>query len=256
MICSACQRQQAAAVKGNRWTCYHGKSEDVLATLESGSVDAIVTDPPYGTGANGAASRTAPTSTKYRNTGAAKLPDFAGDSMLPEAWAAMMAKVWRECYRVAADGAVVLAFCDWRAFHAMLSQITSVGFQSRGVVVWDKGRGSRASKNGFRSQSEFVLFATKGKIPERATAFYGDGVLKFSTMTGGKQHITQKPLPLMAELLGCVPPNSLIVDPFQGSGTTGVAAIANGHRYVGCEETAEYHAIAVERLQKAETCSL
>ncbi|TWU19560.1 DNA adenine methyltransferase YhdJ [Allorhodopirellula heiligendammensis] len=252
MICEACKRKQTAAVNGNGWKAYHGKSEHVLSDLADGSVGAVITDPPYGTGANGVTARTASTSTKYRTTGAAELPEFAGDSLLPEAWSAMMSKVWRECYRVCGEGAVVLAFCDWRAFHPMLTQITSVGFKSRGVVVWNKGRGARPTKNGFRAQSEFIIYASKGKLRERPNPFYGDGVINCTTKVNNKRHTTEKPLQLMAELIKCAAPGALIVDPFQGSGTTGEAAIAAGYEFIGIEETEAYHKIATERLRNAE----
>ena len=70
----------------------------------------------------------------------------------------------------------------------------------------------------------------------------------------GRQHPTQKPVKLMEwclERLG-VPVGGTVLDPFAGSGTTGVAAIRMGRNFIGCEISPEYHAIATRRLKEAE----
>lgn len=69
----------------------------------------------------------------------------------------------------------------------------------------------------------------------------------------GNTHPTVKPLALMRWLVRMVTPsNGLVLDPFNGSGSTGVASIAEGFRYVGCEREAEYVEIARRRLSDAE----
>lgn len=238
---------------GLGWNAYNGDNRQILASyIEPESVHAIITDPPYGSGANSMTARARSTNKKYRTTGAAPLPDFNGDSLLPEAWQYLMESVCRQLYRVAAPGADLLMFCDWRSLPQLLRIVGAAGFNVRGVPVWDKGRGSRPQKNGFRSQSELILWASKpGKI-DRPEPVYLDGVIPCTTLTQGKQHVAQKPLPLMAELLKLAPAGGLVLDPFQGSGTTGVAALQAGHRYLGIESTKEYHAVAVKRLQEAE----
>lgn len=68
----------------------------------------------------------------------------------------------------------------------------------------------------------------------------------------GNTHPTVKPLALMRWLVRLVtPPNGLVLDPFNGSGSTGVAALAEGARYVGCEREAEYIEIARRRLESS-----
>jgi site-specific DNA-methyltransferase (adenine-specific) len=71
------------------------------------------------------------------------------------------------------------------------------------------------------------------------------------TRTAG-DHETQKPIDLMVELVRLfTDPGDLILDPFAGSGTTGVAAIRLGRRFIGWERDPKYHAIAVKRLTAA-----
>ena len=65
-------------------------------------------------------------------------------------------------------------------------------------------------------------------------------------------HITQKPLRLLRELIEVTPPGATILDPFMGSGTTGVAAILDGRRFVGVQASAEIARQAVARIAAAE----
>jgi site-specific DNA-methyltransferase (adenine-specific) len=67
-------------------------------------------------------------------------------------------------------------------------------------------------------------------------------------------HPTVKPVAILAHLLKLVtPPNGIVLDPFTGSGTTGVAAIQEGFRFIGCELTAEYLPIIEARITHAVT---
>lgn len=68
----------------------------------------------------------------------------------------------------------------------------------------------------------------------------------------GNVHPTVKPVELMRWLVRLItPPSGVVLDPFTGSGTTGVAAVSEGFRFVGIEREAEYHAIATARIQHA-----
>ncbi|WP_322788546.1 site-specific DNA-methyltransferase [Paraburkholderia oxyphila] len=64
-------------------------------------------------------------------------------------------------------------------------------------------------------------------------------------------HVTQKPLPLMRELLRIVPPGATVLDPFMGSGTTGVACVQTGRRFVGIELDPVHFECACERISNA-----
>jgi site-specific DNA-methyltransferase (adenine-specific) len=77
------------------------------------------------------------------------------------------------------------------------------------------------------------------------------GVFVHNKNSGGAhEHETQKPVPLMLELVSLfTDPDELILDPFCGSGTTGVACLRLGRRFIGIERDAKYAAIAVERLE-------
>jgi site-specific DNA-methyltransferase (adenine-specific) len=64
-------------------------------------------------------------------------------------------------------------------------------------------------------------------------------------------HITEKPVPLLRKLTQIAPEGGTVLDPFAGSGSTGVAALLEGHPFVGIELSAHYAAHAVARLDAA-----
>jgi site-specific DNA-methyltransferase (adenine-specific) len=178
------------------------------------------------------------------------LPDIDGDSLHPKAWEELMSSACTVARRVLADGGVLAMFIDWRNKPALQGIIEASGLHLRGSVVWDKGPGTRPIRNGFRNQAEYLLWATKGPMPMRPDAVYLPGVLRHTTMTAGKVHITQKPLALMEEIIQICPPGGTVLDMFMGSGTTGVAALKQGRRFVGCESIEQYFEVAVGRCSE------
>jgi site-specific DNA-methyltransferase (adenine-specific) len=66
-------------------------------------------------------------------------------------------------------------------------------------------------------------------------------------------HITQKPLLLLRQLIGITEPGATILDPFAGSGTTGVAAVLEGRRFIGVEKSGEMAVLARDRITEAES---
>lgn len=68
----------------------------------------------------------------------------------------------------------------------------------------------------------------------------------------GKEHPTQKPLPLMKWCLEFLPDAQTILDPFMGSGTTGVAAVQMGRSFIGIEREPKYFDIACKRIEDAQ----
>ena len=251
MACRFCSKRSAFAVeKGPKYSSWHGPSEHVLRGLDDETFDAVVSDPPFAAGATSLLGRLQSSATKYQNTGIKRQQHpIDGDSMLPDAWEFMISSVLRQCYRVMKPGADLLFFCDWRSLPGFLKCVGGTGFQLRAVPIWNKGRGCRPQRNGFRNQSEMILWAKRpGKLERSDPDRYLDGVFTHATMTD-KCHLTQKPVALMRELLAIVPTGGHVLDPFQGSGSTGVAALQLGLRYVGIESTEHYHAVAVERLK-------
>jgi len=79
------------------------------------------------------------------------------------------------------------------------------------------------------------------------------GVVTCASVAGiDREHLTQKPDAVMRWAVSVVQPGGVVLDPFAGSGSTGVAALATGRRFVGIEQSPDYLEVAARRLSEAE----
>jgi site-specific DNA-methyltransferase (adenine-specific) len=75
------------------------------------------------------------------------------------------------------------------------------------------------------------------------------GVFRAAVLSEGKQHIAGKPVAVMDEIVRICPAGGTILDPFMGSGTTGIAALKRGRRFVGIEIEPSYFDVACRRIE-------
>lgn len=231
-----------------------GDCLDWLKTLPSESVDAVITDPPYSSGGMMRSDRTAKPSAKYSQANKLIYTEFSGDNKDSRGWRYWCCLWISECLRIVKKSGYLLMFTDWRMLPTATDAIQSGGFIWRGLISWDKGPSARAPNTGyFRHQCEYVVWGTKGvsKLAEHGGPCPGG--YQVPVVLSDKHHLTGKPTKLMRELVQCVQPEGIVLDPFAGSGTTLVAAKQEGRHYLGCELSAVYHQIAMERLGKAFT---
>lgn len=266
----------------------HGDCLERLKELPDCSVDACVTDPPYGL------------------------------SFMGKAWDYDVpgAEVWREVLRVLKPGGHLLAFFGSRTYHRGAVQIEDAGFEVRDQIMWVYGTGFPKGKSQLKPAHEPIAVAKrKGKselqidncrIPSgsdytelrvvqggdhfsvgsnsktRGTVFQpasgrwpanlihdgseepckllGDAARFFycakaskADRDAGNSHPTVKPTELMRYLCRLVtPPGGVVLDPFMGSGSTGKAAVLEGFRFIGIEREAEYLEIARGRISLPE----
>ena len=236
--------------KKPRFSLVHGESVAHLRTLPAGHYDAVITDPPYASGGLHIGSRQATTSSKYGIDRHAKFEGDARDQRSYMTWCSM----WMaEALRVLKVGGYFLCFTDWRQLPTITDAIQCAGFTWRGVISWDKGLAARAPHKGyFRHQCEYVVWGTKGRAAKLEHDGPFPGSLTIPILPSEKQHQTGKPVALMEQLVRPVIPGGIILDPFAGSGTTGVAALRTGRSFVGIEQEAAYYKIARQRLFAAE----
>jgi site-specific DNA-methyltransferase (adenine-specific) len=112
------------------------------------------------------------------------------------------------------------------------------------VIPWHKPI-NRPRPGGFAAACEYVLWGSNGPIDATRNRVYLPGFYSVSQPRGrSRVHITQKPAQLLADLIRVCVPGGTVLDPCAGSGTTGVAAIETGPRFIGREITEHYAAIA------------
>lgn len=231
-------------------TLLQGDCLQILPTLDADSVDAIIADPPYSSGGFTRGDRTnQPTNAKYTQHGTQTIrPEFAGDNRDQRSWITWTAIWLTMALRVAKPGAYLLMFTDWRQLPAATDAFQAGGWVWRGIVVWDKTEAARPPNTAyFRHQAEYILWGTKGSTNPAATGPW-DGVIRLPVTQADKHHVTGKPTDLLRRLVQVCPPGGTILDPFMGSGTTGVAARMEGRRFIGIEIEPAYSDIAQRRI--------
>lgn len=201
-----------------------GDCRDILPTLPK--VDAVVTDPPYGIKADATMAKQG--GTQYGKAAAAKRHYEATnwDSAPP-------------------DLDLLLALIE-RGRNAILFGGNYFGLPaSRCWLVWDK-------ENGANEFADCELAWTNLDKPVRRIRHMWNGMLR-KGQEERNDHPTQKPLGVMKWAIGHLPePEGTILDPFMGSGTTGVAAVQMGWDFIGIEREPKYFDIACRRIEEAQ----
>jgi site-specific DNA-methyltransferase (adenine-specific) len=237
------------------WQVIHGDCLEVLRTLPAGSVDAVVTDPPYSSGGQFRGDRTASTASKYlgsyNSTTAGELPEVVGDTRDGRSWA-WWATMWlTACHAVARPESLCCVFTDWRQLPYLTDAVQAGGWVWRGIGVWDKEH-ARPMSGRFSHQAEYFVWGTSGAIGWDYSRPSVGGVLRHRTPSPkDRQHQTEKPVELIKEMLSLVPEGCTVLDPFCGSGTTGVACMQTGRNFIGIEIDAGYCEIARRRIAEA-----
>jgi len=194
-------------------TLYLGDCREILPTL--GKVDAVVTDPPYGINKDGQKRTTG-------GNGGRKAYDFLGwDGERPDA--DLLDRIAR-----------LAPICVMWGGNYFADLLPPTGKW----LVWDKGQRINQSDGelAWTSFSGALRIFTLNRV---------------ELMTDGAEHPTQKPVRLMEWTLEQVKAKGVILDPFMGSGTTGVACVRRECSFIGIEREPSYFDIACRRIEEA-----
>ncbi len=192
-------------------TLYQGDCLEIIPTLDK--VDAVVTDPPYGLG-------------DWNNRGSNSGGPF--DSDFTQEWDKGISEEHITAMRGVSKHQI---FWGGNYFLDFLPR-------TKQMFVWNKN-----IRNMHFNDCE-LAWCSGWREASRVFDFHPSGMKK--------EHPTQKPLPLMQWCLDKLPKDaSTVLDPFMGSGTTGVACAKNGKRFIGIEREAKYFDIACRRIEEA-----
>ncbi len=186
------------------FTLHLGDCLDVLKSLPDGSVDAVVTDPPYG------------------------MKKAAWDELIPPSeWLPLARKLGPVAVFTGVKGAFDYPRPDW-------------------IAAWVR-RGStqrNGALRGFNNWEPILLYGFKRLANDTFSH------PNFPDKDNGG-HPTPKPLRLMMEVVSRLPEGCTVLDPFMGSGTTGVACMNTGRNFIGIEIDKGYYEIAERRISEA-----
>ena len=236
---------------------YQGDCLEIIKNIPDGSVDMILTDPPYSSGGKSVRERQQSTSVKYADNGyhgMNDLPEFSGDNMDQRSFIFFMRMVFAIARAKSKKGSVLASFCDWRQLPALTDAVQAAGWIWRGIVVWDK-KISRNIPGRYRNDCEFIVWATNGKKAVEYTP--GNkampGVYRISSVLAKTRlHQTEKPTELLEELLRICPEGGTVMDMFMGSGSTGKACVNARRNFIGIELDPLYFEVAKRRIEEAQ----
>lgn len=231
-----------------------GDCLEVLKSLPSASVDAVITDPPYSSGGQFRSDRSLQPNQKYTQSSVKKenlRPEFSGDNRDQRAFAYWCALWLSECLRIAKPGAPIVCFTDWRQLPTTTDAIQAGGWVWRGIAIWDKPS-FRPSMGRFGNSAEYMVWGSNGPMPQSQEVGCLPGTYRVSLKQSDKHHVTGKPTDLMRQICRICPPGGVVLDPFMGSGSTGVAALLEGRGFIGIEREETYFEIARSRLAACE----
>ena len=262
--------------ESNKVTLYNGNCLNLLKRLPDESVDLVVTSPPYCIGK------------AYENPHD-DMETFKAQhiNIFNELYRVVKkggSVCWQVGYHVS-DECVVPLDCIIYNIFTTLSETRDTPFVLRNRIVWTFGHGLN-STNRFSGRHETIMWFTKGeqtifnlddvRVPQKypgKRSYKGPNKGQLSGNPLGKnpsdvwdipnvkakhvektQHPCQFPVAIPQRLIKALTkPEGLVLDPFMGSGTTGVAALIEGRRFVGAEIKREYYDISITRLKDAAT---
>lgn len=230
-------------------TLYLGDCMEVLSTLPK--VDAVITDPPYSSGGQFRSDRSKTTAEKYVNhESRGNYTDFSGDNRDQRAFLAWASLMFSKMYHLTTTGGVAYIFTDWRQLPTMSDAVQCGGFVWRNLVTWWKP-GIRMQRGRFSASAEYILCCSHG-VPSEAERSLQNVLKHAPTPSADRDHIAEKPIALMQDLVWMTKPGAIVLDPFMGSGTTGVACMNLGRKFIGIEIDPRYFDIACERIERAQ----
>ena len=210
-------------------TLYLGDCLEILPTLPK--VDAVITDPPYGIAYQSA-----------RRTGGVTEMLLNDDVAPLESVALMSAQI--------VDGGALYLATRFDVAAQWNDAVRGAGLTLKTPIYWDKGNHTSGDLEGdFGAQVEIFIFAHKGRHRLRGPRLAN--LWRVMREPAG-EHPTPKPVALMGRMVTCsTDAGAIILDPFMGSGTTGVACANLGRKFIGIEIEPKYFDIACERIDNA-----
>ena len=202
----------------------HGDCVQELRKLPDASADLILTDPPY--------------LVRYK--------DRSGRTVANDDNTHWMYPAFSELFRVLKPNSYCVSFYGWNKADRFLNVWRECGFQPVGHFVWVK-RYASCVRHSQATHEQAYLLAKGNPLPPKCPPA---DVLSWY-YTGNRLHPTQKPVGSLVPLIQAYSPrNGLVLDPFAGSGSTGVAAMLSHRRCLLIEKEAAHYQTACARLER------
>ena len=202
----------------------HGECQTVLRSMPDETFGLVLTDPPY--------------VTRYE--------DRHGRRVANDDNTRWMFPAFAEIYRVLQPDSYCVSFYGWSRADRFLQVWRECGFRPIGHFVWVKSYASRVRHAQMKHEQAYLLAKGDPLPPDEPPS----DVLEWR-YSGNHLHPTQKPVESLLPLIKAYSrPHEIVLDPFAGSGSTGVAAERLGRRFLLIEKDAGYHAAMLRRFSR------
>ena len=233
-------------IETDKYQLYNANSYTLIQELKQNNivVDHIITDPPYNISQN-------------NNFSTMKSPrkgvDFGEWDKRFDLYN------WIKDYSdiLSKNGSMII-FCSYRFISHIIDKLENCGMIVKDILIWKKSNPMpRNIDRRYVQDTEFAVWAVKKNAKwtfnKPNNKPYLRSCYETSTVSGKERtiHPTQKSLKLMEEIIKVhTNKNDIILDPFMGSGTTGIAALKNNRKFIGIELEKEYFDICLERFDQ------
>ena len=212
-----------------KFELWHGDCLELMKDIPDGSVDLVLTDPPYGMAFQ----------SNYRKE---KYNEIQNDKSLE--W---LERYISECCRVLKNNSAIYCFCSWHNVD-VFKQAIEKKFKVKNILIWEKNNTSMGDlKGSYAPKYEMIIFAHKGR--KLLNGFRYADIIK-ANRTGNKLHPTEKPVDLLELFIkNSSDENAVVFDGFMGSGSCGVACVNTNRNFIGIEIDEGYFQIAKQRIE-------
>jgi site-specific DNA-methyltransferase (adenine-specific) len=216
----------------DRYKLILGDCLEKMKEIPDKSIDLCLTDPPYST----------PTVTSFGRKKVVNLADLSIQEFY-------FREVRKQLERILKPNGRVFIFCDDKYYPILFGVFYE--WDKKQLLIWDKKRIGMGTP--FRKRHELIFYVNRETYEYKRT----DGITHYPTVLQyshdlDKVHGAQKPVQLLEDLIkGFTNENDLVLDPFNGGGSTGVACAKTNRRYIGIELNADYFEIARKRINEA-----
>ena len=213
-----------------------GDCLELLKDIPDGSVDMVLTDPPYGIDYQ----------SQWKKNKSEWMPKIKNDKR-PFIDFIPLIK------RVLTPTGCVMVFTRWDVQQKFIDEMNGNGLKVKNVLIWDKEiHGMGDLKHSFASRYESIIFSS-----EKGFLFNGkrpQDIIKFRRVLPNElKHPNEKPVGLLEWLVSkCTRQNETVFDPFMGSGSTGAACVNTGRNFIGMELDPGYFEVAKRRIEEAQ----
>lgn len=224
---------------------WNGDCLELMKDIQDNSIDLVITDPPYKLNKTTGSMTSSSKSDRWQGN------LRAGDKTANITNVIQFSEWLPEVYRVLKENSHCYIWVNDKNLVDLCNEAEKVGFRLHNILVWKKN--NCTPNRWYMKNCEFIVFLHKGKsFPIKNL---GDAQLFECDNINGKDklHPTQKPIAYLERLiLNSSDELDTVLDPFMGSGSTGVACLNTGRKFIGIELDTTYYEITKNRIMELE----